>query len=215
MKNKELTIIDYGLGNLLSLKRAFEFIGASVIITNEPKLIANSSRVVLPGVGAFGTAMNFIKDLKVEESIISIAKKEIPFLGICLGMQLLFTESKEFKITKGLNLMEGKVIPIPINSVEGKRLTLPHIGWNSLLPSNNIDNWKDTILEDNNFNDEVYFVHSFMAKPNQSETKVAECIYGGHKITAVVKKNNIVGCQFHPEKSGEIGLKILKNFINN
>ena len=215
MKNKELTIIDYGLGNLLSLKRAFEFLGAKVVITNEPKLIAKSPRVVLPGVGAFGTAMNFIKDLKIEESLISIAKKEIPFLGICLGMQLLFTESKEFKITKGLNLMEGKVIPIPTNSVEGKRLTLPHIGWNSLLPSNNIGNWKDTILEDNNFNDEVYFVHSFMAKPNQSETKIAECIYGGHKITAVVKKNNIVGCQFHPEKSGEIGLKILKNFINN
>lgn len=214
MKSKKVTIIDYGLGNLLSLKRAFEFHGTSVVITNEHKVISNSSRVVLPGVGAFGTAMQFIKDLNIEESLISVAEKGIPFLGICLGMQLLFTESEEFKKTKGLNLMAGKVISIPTNSVNGKRLTLPHIGWNSLVPSNNINNWEGSILEDNNFSDEVYFIHSFMAVPQNEEDKIAECIYGGHRITAAVKKNNISGCQFHPEKSGQLGLKILKNFIS-
>jgi imidazole glycerol-phosphate synthase subunit HisH len=214
MKSKKVTIVDYGLGNLLSLKRAFEFHDASVIITKEHKVISNSSRVVLPGVGAFGTAMQFIKDLNIEESLISVAEKGIPFLGICLGMQLLFTESEEFKKTKGLNLMTGKVISIPTNSVNGKRLTLPHIGWNSIVPSNNLNNWKGTILEDNNFSDEVYFIHSLMAAPQNEEDKIAECIYGGHRIIAAVKKNNISGCQFHPEKSGELGLKILKNFIS-
>ena len=201
MKRKDVTIIDYGSGNLLSLKRAFEFLGISVVITNEHKVINNSSRVVLPGVGAFGTAMQFIKDLNIEESLTSVAEKGIPFLGICLGMQLLFTESEEFKKTKGLNLIKGKVISIPTNSANGKKLTLPHIGWNSIVPSNNLNNWQGTILEDNNFSDEVYFIHSLMAVPQSQEDKIAECIYGGHRITAAVKKNNISGCQFHPEKS--------------
>jgi len=214
MINKTVTIIDYGPGNLLSLKRAFEFLNTNVVITNEHKLISNSSRVILPGVGAFGTAMKFIRDLNIEEQLISVAEKGIPFLGICLGMQLLFTESEEFKKTNGLNLIQGKVISIPTNSIDGNRLIIPHIGWNSLVPSINSNNWKGTILEDNNFSDEVYFIHSLMATPQNAANKVAECLYGGHRITAVVKKNNISGCQFHPEKSGKLGLKILKNFIS-
>ena len=213
MKNSKVTIIDYGLGNLLSLKRAFEFVGAEVLITSENNLIANSSGIVLPGVGAFSKAMELIKSLGIKEILISSAKKEIPFLGICLGMQLLFTESEEFELTEGLNLIPGKVISIPKNSKDGKKLILPHIGWNSLELSKNRNNWKNTILGKNDFFDKVYFIHSFMALPKNSSDKVANCIYGGHEITAVVENKNISGCQFHPEKSGKLGLKILENFL--
>ena len=213
MKKPEVTIIDYGSGNLLSLKRAFEYLGADVIITNENNLILKASRIVLPGVGAFSKAMESIEKLEIKETIISAADKNIPFLGVCLGMQLLFTESEEFQITNGLNLIQGRVISVPNKSISGRRLILPHIGWNSLFPSKNLNSWKGSILENNKISDEVYFIHSFMAAPQKIDSKVAECIYGDHKITAVVEKNNIIGCQFHPEKSGEAGLKILKTFI--
>ena len=213
MKNSKVTIVDYGLGNLLSLKRAFEFVGADVLVTSENNLIANSSRIVLPGVGAFNKAMELIKGLGIEEILTSSAKKEVPFLGICLGMQLLFTESEEFELTRGLNLIPGKVVSIPKSSKGGKKLILPHIGWNSLELSKNRNNWKDTILDKNDFSDKVYFIHSFMAIPDNTSDKVANCTYGDHEITAVVENKNIVGCQFHPEKSGKLGLKILKNFL--
>ena len=129
-------------------------------------------------------------------------------------MQILFDESTEFGYCKGLGLISGKVIPIPSKSLDGNKLVLPHMGWNSLHKSNNLKNWDATLLKSNKETDEVYFIHSYMAAPSNNSERVADCIYGGHKIAAVVTKNNITGCQFHPEKSGEVGLKIIENFVN-
>jgi glutamine amidotransferase len=213
MTNKKITIIDYGLGNILNLKRAFEFLGASVIITNEHKKISKSSSIVLPGVGAFPNAMQSINALQLKETLVSVAKKEIPFLGICLGMQLLFTESKEFSLTKGLGLIPGKVIEIPNSSKDGNKIKVPHMGWNSLALSEGVSSWKGSVLQENFPQEEVYFTHSYMGVPSNNNNRLADCIYGGHRISAVVKNKNIIGCQFHPEKSGKSGLEILKQFI--
>lgn len=213
MINKKITIINYGLGNILNLKRAFEYLGASVIITNEHKEISKSSSIVLPGVGAFPNAMQSIDALQLKEILVSTAKKEIPFLGICLGMQLLFSESNEFGLTKGLGLIPGKVIEIPNSSKKGNKIKVPHMGWNSLILSEGISNWKGSILQANHPQEEVYFTHSYMGVPSDENNRLADCIYGDHRISAVVKNKNIVGCQFHPEKSGKSGLEILKQFI--
>ena len=213
MKRKKVTIVDYGLGNLLSLKRAFEFIGADVIISNEHKDIIDSPRIILPGVGAFPKAMEYIKNLKLDEILFSATRKEKPLLGICLGMQLLLSESEEFSLTKGLDLISGKVIPIPKNSKDKKKLKIPHVGWNSLILSDNLKSWDKTILRNNKILDEVYFVHSFMVSSEDVNHNVADCIYGDHKITAAIQKENIFGCQFHPEKSGKVGIQVLKSFL--
>lgn len=213
MINKKITIIDYGLGNILNLKRAFEFLGASVVITNDHKQISKSSSIVLPGVGSFPNAMQSINTLQLTETLISASKREIPFLGICLGMQLLFTESKEFGLTKGLGLIPGKVIEIPRFSKEGEKIKVPHMGWNSLVLSESMNSWDGSFLQDNKPKQEMYFTHSFMGVPSDKINRLADCIYGEHRIAAAVKKKNTVGCQFHPEKSGEFGLKILKQFI--
>ena len=213
MRNKEITIIDYGLGNLLNLKRAFDFLGVNVLITNDHQLISKSSFVVLPGVGSFPNAMKAIEKLKLKEILLSLEEKEIPFLGICLGMQLLFSESEEFGRTRGLGLIPGKVTLIPKISKDGKKLKVPHMGWNSLVLSESLNSWDDTLLQENKPKQEMYFTHSFMAVPSDKIYRLADCEYGGHRIAAVVKRKNIAGCQFHPEKSGEFGLKILKQFI--
>jgi glutamine amidotransferase len=211
MKNEKVTIIDYGLGNLLSLKRALEFVGAIVDISNNHKAILDSSRVILPGIGAFPTAVEHIKSLKLDEVLLSTANKERPFLGICLGMQLLLSTSEEFSLTKGLNLISGKVVPIQV-SLKNK-IKIPHIGWNSLVLSKNKKKWENTILKNIKPSAEVYFVHSFKALTSDSNNNIADCIYGTQTISSVVQKKNIIGCQFHPEKSGKIGLQILKNFL--
>ena len=213
MKNKKVTIIDYGLGNLLSLRRAFEFLEASVVITNEHKLIANSSCIILPGVGAFGTAMKFIKDLNIEEQLISVAKKGIPFLGICLGMQLLLTESEEFGLNKGLNLIEGKVKSIRNMARDNNNLILPHIGWNTIKKFDDEEKLKTNLFKDINKDSSFYFVHSFASFPKNKNHRLFDTVYEDINLPAVIENNNICGFQFHPEKSGKNGLKLLENFL--
>ena len=208
-----VVVIDLGIGNLMSIIRGLEYCGAKVIVTSNPKIILNSSHVVLPGDGAFKFAMEQVKKRNLLKTLKSFDKSNSNFLGICIGMQMLFDESSEFGSSEGLGLISGKVVAIPNKSMNGKKLTLPHIGWNNLQKSDHLRNWNETLLENNKVKDEMYFIHSYMAVPTNSSCKVAECIYGGHKITAVVMKNKITGCQFHPEKSGKLGLKILKKFI--
>lgn len=212
MNTSKVTIIDYGVGNLLSVKRGFEHCGAKVVLTSDPNLILASQRVVLPGVGAFPNAMGTLQKLNLVSVIKELAVLGTPLLAICLGMQLLMDESEEFGLTPGLGLIPGRVVPVPDKTVEGASQKIPHIGWSSLHDSCENSNWTGTLLQDNQLGDPVYFVHSYMAEPAIPKNRVAHAMYGGHRISAVVSKDRITGCQFHPEKSGEVGLKILRKF---
>jgi len=212
MSTPEVTVIDYGVGNLLSVQRGFEHCGIRVTLTADPEQILVAKRVVLPGVGAFGNAMQALERLGLVAVIREIAKRQTPLLGICLGMQLLLDESEEFGITAGLGLIPGRVIPVPTESQLGEPQKVPHIGWSALQLAGSSARWQKTLLQDNRPGEAAYFVHSFMAVPADPDHRIADCLYGGHKISAMIGLNFITGCQFHPEKSGEVGLKILKKF---
>lgn len=210
----EVAVIDYGVGNLLSVQRGLERCGAKVIITADPGQILSSPKIVLPGVGAFGNAMQELQHLGLVEVLLEVARRGTPFLGICIGMQLLLDESDEFGVTAGLALIPGRVIPVPTHAVTGERRKIPHIGWNTLLPAGFAETWNGTLLENNTHGEPVYFVHSFMAEPTDPNHRIADCVYGGHRLAAVIGRANVTGCQFHPEKSGEVGLKILNTFVS-
>lgn len=212
MSKPEITVIDYGVGNLLSVQRGLEHCGARVILTSDPDVVAAAKRVVLPGVGAFSNAMQALESRGMVPALQEVARSGKPLLGICLGMQLLLEESEEFGQAKGLGLIPGRVVPVPTHTVNGEPQKIPHIGWNGLVVSESRGNWAGTLLQDNAPDEAVYFVHSFMAVPTDRAHRLADCIYGGHRVSAAIAKDRITGCQFHPEKSGEIGLKILRRF---
>ena len=198
-----IAIIDYGVGNLFSLSSSFKKIGAEVMITSNPEDIKNADKLVLPGVGAFGDAAEKLRNSGLDKLIIEEANKGKKLLGICLGMQLLFDKSFEYGEHNGLGLISGNVIPMENNIP--KNLKIPHIGWNALKFHNTSPLFKYI-----NEGDCVYFVHSFYAD-NCEDALIASSEYG-KQITAAVAKDNVFGCQFHPEKSGNIGLNILKAF---
>jgi len=213
MSPSEVAVIDYGVGNMLSVQRGLEHCGGKVTLTADPEQILTAKRVVLPGVGAFENAMQALERLGLVAVIREIARCQIPLLGICLGMQLLLEESEEFGVTAGLGLISGRVLPMPDLTLSGAIQKIPHIGWSALQPSGASERWRDTLLKDNQAGDAAYFVHSFMAVPSESVNRIADCVYGGHLIPAVIGREKITGCQFHPEKSGEVGLKILRRFL--
>ena len=214
MRQAEIVVIDYGVGNLLSVRRALEHCGAKVILTSNHQQILQATHVILPGVGAFRSAMQALERLELIDTIRLVAENGVPLLGICLGMQLLLDESEEFGLTPGLSLIPGRVIAIPSKTaVEGVAQKIPHVGWNELHFSSSVNSWDQTLLQDTQSLDAVYFVHSFMAAPSDPHHRVSDCFYGQHRIAAVIKNGNITGCQFHPEKSGEVGLRILRNFM--
>ncbi len=198
-----IAIIDYGVGNLFSLSSSFKKIGAEVMITSNPEDIKNADKLVLPGVGAFGDAAEKLRNSGLDKLIIEEANKGKKLLGICLGMQLLFDKSFEYGEHNGLGLISGNVIPMENNIP--KNLKIPHIGWNALKFHN-----ASPLFKYINEGDCVYFVHSFYAD-NCEDALIASSEYG-KQITAAVAKDNVFGCQFHPEKSGNIGLNILKAF---
>jgi glutamine amidotransferase len=212
MSTTEVTVIDYGVGNLLSVQRGLEHCGAKVTLSNDPETILVAKRVVLPGVGAFANAMHALENLGLVAVIRELDRRKTPLLGICLGMQLLLEESDEFGVTSGLGLIPGRVIAVPNRTQSGAMQKIPHIGWNALQPSNAAAAWQHTLLEDNRLGDAAYFVHSFMAVPTITSHRIADCLYGGHRIAATIGRDQITGCQFHPEKSGDVGLKILRKF---
>lgn len=212
MSAPEVTVIDYGVGNLLSVKRGLEHCGARVTVTSDPKQILAAKRVVLPGVGAFGNGMQALERLGLVAVIRDIFYRQTPLLGICLGMQLLLEESVEFGITTGLGLIPGRVIPVPAQAMSGETQKIPYIGWSPLQPSDASRGWRGTLLQDNRSGEAAYFVHSYMAVPTDPVHRIADCVYGGHLVPAVIGRDRITGCQFHPEKSGEVGLKILRRF---
>ena len=199
-----IAIIDYDAGNMKSVEKALQFLEAEVMVTRDKNAILAADQVILPGVGAFGEAMEKLESYGLIDVIHQVVAKGIPFLGICLGMQLLFDQSEESGGVKGLGLLRGEIVKIP--SKEG--LKIPHIGWNSLkFPHKSV--LFDGISEDSY----VYFVHSYYLKANDMAVVAATTTYGV-EIHAAVEHNNIYGCQFHPEKSSEIGLNILKNFVS-
>lgn len=213
MSASEVTIIDYDVGNLLSVQRGLEHCGAKVTLTADPEQILAAKRVVLPGVGAFRNAMEALERLELVPVIRELARRQTPLLGICLGMQLLLEESEEFGNTAGLGLIPGRVLHVPAQTLSSEDQKIPHIGWSALQPSCASVGWDGTLLQDNRPGEAVYFVHSYMAVPSNPAHRMAECVYGGHLIPAAIGREQITGCQFHPEKSGEVGLKILRRFV--
>lgn len=200
-----IAIIDYGVGNLFSLAASFRKIGAETVVTSDCEVIARADRVILPGVGAFGDAARKLRESGLDKVVIEEAGKGKPLMGICLGMQLLFEYGEEFGHHEGLGLLKGSVVPmkgfIPAD------YKIPHIGWNRLSVKRDIPLFR--YIKDG---DHVYFVHSFYAEG--CEDSLAATTEYGAELTAAVAKGNVMGCQFHPEKSGEVGLNILRGFLD-
>jgi glutamine amidotransferase len=197
-------IIDYDAGNIRSVEKALQALGEETIVTRSREQILKADRVILPGVGAFGDAMEKIRGYGLEEVIREVIAAHTPFLGICLGLQLLFERSEESRGVKGLGILKGEILRIP----EKADLKIPHIGWNSLTFPN--QGRLFTGIPENSY---VYFVHSYYLKAAEEKIVTAATEYGT-VIHASVEKDNIFACQFHPEKSSETGLAILKNFIS-
>jgi glutamine amidotransferase len=205
---KKICIINYGIGNIESVKQAFEYMGAEVLVTSDKKKITESTKIVLPGVGAFKPAMDRLKKLEILEIFERIQVLQIPFLGICLGMQLLMDKSLEFGENLGLGLIPGKVIAVPKKNFEKKKLIVPYIGWSKIQ-------YKKNLLTKNMRQKKgFYFIHSYMATTKYKENLIGTYKHHNYNITAIISKNNFYGCQFHPEKSGEDGMALIKNFIN-
>ena len=202
-----VAIVDYGVGNLFSLKSSFAAIGAEAVVTSDVEVIEKADKIILPGVGAFGDAAQKLRDTGLGDVVKNEAAKGKPVMGICLGMQLLFDKSFEYGEHEGLGLIPGEIRPI--EDVIPKDYKIPHIGWNAL----HFKGEKSKIFKHINDGDFVYFVHSFYgADCDENVTATAE--YGA-ELTASVGKGNVYGCQFHPEKSGEVGLKILRAFCES
>lgn len=213
MSTSEVVVIDYGMGNLLSVRRGLEHCGATVTVTADPDIILSIPRVVLPGVGAFIDGMDGLRRKGLDAVVREVAARGTPLLGICLGMQMLLDESEEFGSTTGLGLIPGQVIAVPATTTDGRPQKIPHIGWNALTVPVGHKSWEHTLLQKIKPGDAAYFVHSFMANPSDQSHRIADCIYGGHSVAAAIQRDNVFGCQFHPEKSGEVGLTILRQFL--
>jgi glutamine amidotransferase len=213
MNKEKVVVIDYGLGNLFSVQRALEYCGASnICISSDINDVINADRLILPGVGAFEDGARGLKNLGLVEPIKSHSFNNKPILGICLGMQLLATNSQEFGSHAGLNLIPGNVLPIPTENSKSERRKVPFIGWAKLETSENSKS-QNILVNELGKNQSVYLVHSYYYSPDNIEHLVATYDYQGEKITAVIRSDNIYGFQFHPEKSGEVGLGLLRAFL--
>ena len=196
-------IIDYDAGNIRSVEKALQALGEDTVVTRDREMILNADRVILPGVGAFGDAMDKLKGYGLDSVIREVVAAGTPFLGICLGLQLLFECSDESEGVEGLNILPGKILRIP----EAPGIKIPHMGWNSLAFPH-----RGRLFEGISEESYVYFVHSYYLEARDKEIVKAQTEYGGTVIHASVEKDNVFACQFHPEKSSEIGLAILRNF---
>lgn len=203
-----VAIIDYDAGNIKSVEKAFQYLGANTEVTRDPEVIFRADRVVLPGVGAFGDAMNRIGEYGLENIINEVVKKEVPFLGICLGQQLLFESSKESDGVRGLGILRGEIIDIPDRDAEGNYYKIPQIGWNNLRIKEGARLYKGISGEPY-----VYFVHSYYLKAADRSIVAATTDYSV-TIDASVECGNVFACQFHPEKSADVGMQILDNFLH-
>lgn len=199
-----IAIIDYDAGNIKSVEKAFQYLGEKTIVSRDKDEILAADKVVLPGVGAFGDAMKKLRDYNLVNTIYDVVDKKTPFLGICLGLQLLFESSDETPDVSGLGILSGEILRIP----DKPGFKIPHIGWNSLELRN-----YGKLFQNIDEQSYVYFVHSYYLKAKEESIVKASTEYVTH-IHASVEKDNVFACQFHPEKSGDVGLKILCNFAN-
>lgn len=211
---KRIVIVDYGVGNLYSVRRALEVSGAEeVILSSDPLTINQADGLVLPGVGAFADGMRGLQDRGLVEPIIAYSQTGRPLLGICLGMQMLTSVSEEFGCHNGLGLIPGEVVCIPNQSTDGQALKVPFIGWSALTPSQACA-YEGSVLQAHRPGSSVYLVHSFHVRPSNPEHLLATYYFGGHSITAAIRCRNVTGLQFHPERSGQVGLLIMGQFVN-
>ena len=202
-----VTIIDYDAGNIKSVEKAFDYLGAKTIVSRDPEDIYRGDHVVLPGVGAFGDAMNRIREYGLEDVIKEVVKKGAPFLGICLGQQLLFDYSEESDNIAGLGILRGGILQMPKNDKEGNSYKIPQIGWNNLTFPN-----KGRLFKGIDEGAYVYFVHSYYLKAEDRSIVTATTDYSV-TVDASVESGNVFACQFHPEKSADVGMQILRNFL--
>lgn len=207
--SKSVSIIDYGMSNLLSISRAFEHVGAKVDIVETPDAILKSDYLVLPGVGAFPDGMAELNKRHLVETIREFVKTGKPLFGVCLGMQMLLSEGHEHQLTAGINLIEGKVLPLPKDMPGFK---VPNINWHSIYPPD-ANKWQSSILKDTEPESCFYFVHSYYAQPSNLDNVLALSKFGTLEFAASVINNNVMGTQFHPEKSGVDGLHLLQKFL--
>ncbi len=210
-----ITIIDYQMGNLFSVSHACLYLGAKTEITSDKQKILSADAVILPGVGAFGEAMTNLKNLDMILPLKDFIASGKPFMGICLGMQLLFEESEEFGIHKGLALIKGNIKKFPSISPAGKKTKVPQIGWNSIhIPQTEKANgWKSDVFNSIIDGEYMYFIHSYYAIAQDKTVILSETEYEGIKYCSAIQKDNILATQFHPEKSGKAGLRIYENWI--
>ncbi len=209
-----ISIIDCGIGNLLSVNNWLSHVGVVGKVIREPEDVRNAETLILPGVGSFYGGMDGLKKHLLIEPIKEFIKTGKPFLGICLGMQMLMEYSEEFGRCEGLGIIPGRVEPIPNMKRNGQLHKIPHIGWSSIHSTMNKNKkWNgksyDSILDNESF----YFLHSFMVVPSDDAYRVADTYYNGRRICAIIGKDNLFGCQFHPEKSGKNGFVLLRNFL--
>lgn len=211
--NNKVTVVDYGSGNLLSMSRGLEIAGGDVTVSSDPDVVANATRLVLPGVGAFGKVKELLQSSGMGDAVRQFISTGKPFLGVCVGMQMLMQGSEEFGDHDGLGIFSGRVVKIPATGENNRPHPVPHIGWSELLPATR--SWKNTILNELHSANSVYFVHSFHAALEDGNDCIATCAYNNRILTAAIMKDNVVGVQFHPEKSGDVGIKILQDFIKS
>ncbi|MFC5299826.1 imidazole glycerol phosphate synthase subunit HisH [Azospira restricta] len=213
--SKRITLVDYGMANLLNVARAFEHCGAEVRVVEDPKSVASAGRLVVPGVGAFKDCIDEVNSRGFGDAIRDFVATGRPIFGICVGMQILFDVSEEFGEHKGLGILPGRVRAVPNRTVSGEPQRVPHIGWNHLVRPATGRNWRGTLLDGlDGKRPAVYFVHSFAADPADPTDRLADCLYGGHAICAAVQRGNLMATQFHPERSGETGLSLVRRFLD-
>ena len=211
-----VTVVDYGIVNLGNIVRALEYVGAQVCIDNDPVTLLQADRIVLPGVGAFASGITELKSRGLDCAVKEAAIVGTPLLGICLGMQLLLDCSEENGEHFGLGLISGNVISVPSQDDDGlRRRKVPHIGWNALQCPPGRTDWEDSCLSATRQGEFCYFVHSYMAVPEDPTDILAQCHYEELTVTAAIARDNVTGLQFHPERSGPEGLKILEHFVKN
>ncbi len=211
-----VTVIDYGIVNLGNIVRALEHVGARVCVGSDPGAVSQADRVILPGVGAFASGMAELKSRDLDNALKEAALAGTPLLGICLGMQLLLDYSEENGGEMGLGLIAGNVIEMPRWGADGlRKRKVPHIGWNALQYPPNQSRWQDSCLAMIHQGGFCYFIHSYMTIPENPAHILAQCDYEGLAVNAAISRDNITGLQFHPERSGPEGLKILEYFVRN
>ena len=208
-----VAILDYGIGNLFSIARALEAAGAEPVFIGTRAEVSREGRLVVPGVGAFGRCASVLAEHGLDEAIREHAARERPLLGICVGMQLLLETGLEFGTHAGLGLIPGVVEPVPAEGDRGAH-KIPHIGWSALERVENGPSWEGGLLTGVEEGSEVYFLHSFTARPERPEHLIARTYYNGCEITAAVGQGHLWGVQFHPEKSGPVGIRMLRNFVS-